>query len=106
MRNLFVLPDGLPSEQEFFEDLHASSGVRIERILSKGHTTPQGEWYDSDEDEWVALLEGGATIAYDDGSSVDLSPGDYLLIPAHRPHRVERTTADPVCVWLAVHINR
>jgi cupin 2 domain-containing protein len=105
MDNLFVLPDGLRGEQEFFEDLHASAGVRIERILSKGHTTPPGEWYDQDEDEWVALLEGDAAIAYDDGSSVNLSPGDYLYIPAHRRHRVARTSADPVCVWLAVHIK-
>jgi len=78
-------------------------GARVERIVSTGQATPPGQWYDQPGDEWVALLAGRATLRLGDGALVDLSPGDWLLIPAHLRHRVEATSADPPCVWLAVH---
>lgn len=104
MPNLFDLPEHLPPD-EFFEVLTASSQCRIERIISIGHTTPPGEWYDQDQDEWVILLQGEAELAYDDGQRIYLQAGDYLLIPAHQRHRVESTTTDPCCIWLAIHGN-
>lgn len=100
--NLFDLPFPLPSG-ELFEALVPDRGVLIERIVSTGQTTPDGVWYDQDRDEWVALLQGEAAIACEDGTSIDLRPGDCLLIPAHTRHRVTRTSADPPCIWLAVH---
>ena len=100
--NLFTLPSPLPSE-ELFEPLIPDHGILIERIVSTGQTTPEGAWYDQDRDEWVALLQGEATITYEDGLSTDLRPGDCLLIPAHVRHRVTHTSADPPCIWLAVH---
>lgn len=99
--NLFDLP--APTQLELFEVLAAAPGLRIERIISFGHTTPPGEWYDQDADEWVALLQGKARLEWDDGSATELTPGDWLLVPAHRRHRVSFTTSDPPCVWLAVH---
>jgi cupin 2 domain-containing protein len=78
-------------------------GVRIERIVSAGHSSPPGFWYDQERDEWVCLVQGNATIAWHDGRSRDLSPGDCLLIPAHEKHRVEWTSQNPPCIWLAVH---
>ena len=54
-------------------------------------------------DEWVIVLRGSATLAFADGATVDLHEGDYLTIPAHRKHRVSRTSSDPETVWLAVH---
>lgn len=100
--NLFALPHPLP-ELETVQPLAQSESVLIERIVSVGHTTPPGDWYDAERDEWVALLQGAATVAYDDGGAVSLGPGDWLLIPAGRRHRVDATTAEPPCVWLAVH---
>ena len=45
MNNLFArLP--LPGGDEGFETLAASAGVRIERIVSHGHTSPPNGWYD------------------------------------------------------------
>jgi cupin 2 domain-containing protein len=79
--------------------------VRIERILSSGHTTPDGEFYDQPNNEWVVLLQGEAELAYDDGSTRRLSAGDHLLIPAHERHRVTHTSTEPPCVWLAVHMT-
>jgi len=78
-------------------------GARIERIVSTGQATPPGQWYDQSGDEWVALLAGRATLRLERGALIELAPGDWLLIPAHVRHRVEATSADPPCVWLAVH---
>lgn len=101
-RNLFSLPDRLP-EEEMFESLIPDSCVRIERIISAGQITPSGVWLEQDVDEWVVLLQGLAVIGYEGDRRVDLEPGDWILIPAHTKHRVLRTSAEPPCVWLAVH---
>src|SRR5512136_2437473 len=105
MQNLFAIPRDHPSGGEIFETLHEGRMVRIERIVSRGHATPPGQWYDQSQDEWVALLQGSATLGFADRPPVTLSPGDHVFIPARCRHRVERTSSDPVCVWLAVHIE-
>jgi cupin 2 domain-containing protein len=101
--NIFAIPSELPGEDEFSDVLARGEDLRIERIVSHGHRTPEGEWYDQDEDEWVALLQGEASIEWKNGDIVELLSGDWLLIPAHRQHRVAFTSHDPPCVWLAVH---
>lgn len=104
MENLFNKPTKLGSE-EFFETLLDRPGVRIERIVSTGQTTPAGEWYDQVEDEWVALLTGSAKIQFQgEPASIQLHPGDYLLIPANKRHRVEWTSTEENTVWLAVFL--
>ena len=100
--NLYDLPTPLPPD-ELFIDLIPDRGVKIERIVSCGQATPPGEWLNQELDEWVALLQGEAAIRLDDGDEVALRAGDYLLIPARTRHRVERTSASPPCVWIAVH---
>ncbi len=104
MINIFKLPSSLP-EQELFETLVCADNILIERIISTGQTTPTGEWYDQEQDEWVILLQGEASLAYADGLQIKLTAGDYLLIPAHQKHRVEYTSSKPPCIWLAVHAN-
>lgn len=99
--NIFNLPDPLPSD-EMFTDLISADGVRIERIVSNGQTTPAGEWYEQDRDEWVALIQGAAVLEYENGEKMRLSAGDHLLIPAHRRHRVDFTSENPPCIWIAV----
>ena len=77
---------------------------RLERIVSRGHTTAAGEWYDQEWDEWVVVISGRATLTFEgEAEAVHLNPGDYVHIPAHCRHRVEWT--DPQCetVWLALH---
>ena len=91
------------AEGERSDILLTGEGFRIERILSAGHTTPRGEWYDQAGDEWVLLVEGSATIAFGNGARRTLEKGDWLFLPRHCKHRVERTSARPGCVWLAVH---
>jgi cupin 2 domain-containing protein len=102
MANIFNLPASLP-ERELFESLISGDRIYLERIISTGQTTPVGEWYDQELDEWVLLLQGEASLSYADGSTVNLRAGDYLFIPAHQKHRVEHTSSQPPCIWLAIH---
>lgn len=102
--NLFAeIPTSLPAEVA--ETLCQSGAVRVERILSRGHTAPDaGEWYDQDADEWVVLLAGHARLRFEnEEADRNLARGDWLYIPAHRRHRVTWTSDDETCVWLAVH---
>ncbi|WP_193162541.1 cupin domain-containing protein [Microbulbifer hainanensis] len=101
MKNLFsAIPDDLSAE--VFEDLVSSQSVRIERIISRGHTTPEQDWYDQDENEWVVVLQGAARILFADGSEESLGAGDFVSIPAHSRHRVSWTDPDQITIWLAV----
>ena len=105
MANIFNLPPSVPTE-ELFETLLSTEGVLIERIISTGQTTPPGEWYDQEHDEWVILLQGEAELSYADGSGIKLGSGDYVFIPARCQHRVEYTSSEPPCIWLAVHLKK
>lgn len=99
--NLFEnIPESAP--EELFTELLASGGVRIERIVSYGQASPGGFWYEQEENEWVLLLEGSATLGFDDGSTVDLKAGDCVNIPAGKRHRVEKTDPTRKTIWLAV----
>jgi cupin 2 domain-containing protein len=100
-KNLFTnIPHDL--DKEVVDILLQSSDIRIERILSKGHTSPESGWYDQTQHEWVILLEGAATITFEDGKETNLSKGDYLNIPAHVKHKVSWTDPDVETIWLAV----
>ena len=98
--NLFAeLPCNLP--EELIEKLVDAPGIRIERIVSTGHASPPGFWYDQTESEWVVVLHGEAILAFEDETRI-LKPGDYVLIPPHRKHRVNSTSLTEPTVWLAV----
>jgi cupin 2 domain-containing protein len=88
---------------ELFTPLQQAKGLRIERIVSQGHASPPGLWYDQDEHEWLVLLTGGATIQFEGESElVELRPGSYLDIPAHVKHQVLSTSPTEKTIWLAV----
>jgi cupin 2 domain-containing protein len=87
-----------------FADLLATSGLRLERIVSLGQATPPGEWLDQDRAEWVMLLRGAARLRFEGESTArELQSGDYVNIPVHCRHRVEWTTPDEPTIWLALH---
>lgn len=90
-----------PVSGEVFEELLRCRNVRIERIVSSDRPSPTT--YDQDQDEWVCLLQGKAEL-WVNGERASLCAGDHVFIPAHTPHRVLRTSGDPPCIWLAVHI--
>ena len=92
--------------RELFTDLMSLPGVRVERIVSTGQCTPEGEWLDQDWTEWVVLLAGAAAIRLEgEAEARVLRPGDWLTLPAHLRHRVDWTDAEGATIWLAVHMG-
>ena len=101
--NLFA---GVPAtlREEFFDEILKTKTFRVERIVSRGHHSPEGSWYDQEQAEWVLLLAGRASLEFEtDAAAVTLQPGDYLEIPAHCRHRVVSTDPSEDTVWLAIH---
>jgi cupin 2 domain-containing protein len=103
IENIFAAAAGhAPNEQ--ISTLLATTHMRLERIVSHAHASPEGKWYDQDWDEWVIVLKGSAGLLFEGESTPRvLGPGDYLVIPAHLRHRVAWTDAGEPTVWLAVH---
>jgi cupin 2 domain-containing protein len=95
----------LEAEREIFTELLSREGVRIERIVSTGQSTPTDKPYDQDHDEWVLLLRGSAALWIEGEGERELRPGDHILIPAHRAHRVTWTAQAEPTVWLAIHLR-
>lgn len=90
--------------EEHVQELVMAGAVKVERIVSQGHSSPAGCWYDQERSEWVILLQGSAGILFEgSGGTIVLKPGDWLNIPAHRKHRVEWTEPGEKTIWLAVH---
>src|ERR1700756_5027726 len=85
--NFFAdLPKHLP--EELVQTLINDASVRIERIVSHGHASPDGFWYDQDQNEWVMVVKGEARLRFEgDEQPVGMKPGAWLNIPAHRKHR-------------------
>lgn len=90
-------------EAEIFETLVQNGTVKIERILSKGHTSPESGWYDQNRNEWIIILKGEAVLLFADESTVKLKTGDFINIPAHKKHKVKWTDPEIETIWLAVH---
>ena len=103
MSNLYadLRPD---SGAEQIIELLSHPGLRIERIVSTGQASPPGFWYDQPQAEWVLLLHGEATLAFEDEPVPRrLKAGDFVDIAPHRRHRVESTAE--FALWLAVHYD-
>jgi cupin 2 domain-containing protein len=101
--NIFQnIPETL--KEELIEILLEDKSVRIERIVSMGHASPPGHWYDQDRDEFVVLLDGSAGLLFEGKIEITvMKPGDYMNIPAHVRHRVEWTDPSKETVWMAVY---
>lgn len=101
------LLDGVPGDlpEEFVETLVNARDARIERIVSRGHSSPEGFWYDQDTHEWVLLVAGTAQLRFEDGQVLEMMAGSYVNIPAHRRHRVEWTDPAQPTIWLAIHYS-
>lgn len=97
------IPDSLP--EELFEQLSTGEGaIKIERIVSRGHSSPPEFWYDQKSTEWVLLLKGEAVLQFaDDNKDLSMKPGDWLEIPPGQKHRVTSTSNLEDTVWLAIH---
>ena len=103
MNNLFAdIPATVP--EEIFQTLLTGSNLRVERIVSLGHSSPDRFWFDQNENEWVLLLKGAAKLRFDNSDEpIAMIPGSFINIPAHQRHRVEWTKPDEPTIWLAIH---
>ncbi len=103
VKNIFNnIPHQIP--EELFQTLYTKECIKIERIVSKAHSSSVNHWYDQIQDEWIILLKGQAKLQLSDLSLIFLTPGDTLLIPAHTKHRVHWTDSEIETIWLAIHI--
>lgn len=91
------------TQEEIVNLLFTSKNIRIERIVSYGQISEN--WYNQKENEWVFLLQGNASILFDNSKETHLKAGDSLYIPAHSKHKVSFTSTEPPCIWLAVFFN-
>lgn len=89
----------IPNDGEDFATLLEHKNIKINRIVSSSDVEPVE--YLQDEDEWVVIIEGEATLLFKDEERV-LKKGDTLFIPAKTTHKVLKTSDGTV--WLAVHI--
>ena len=90
-------------DKEVFECLLQNENIKIERIISKGHTSPESGWYDQEQDEWVIVLKGAAVICFEGGEEINFKAGSHINIPAHTKHKVKWTDPKVETIWLAVH---
>lgn len=101
--NFLKLPEDLPHDFELFQTVISNEKIVIERIISSGQHTPEGQWLEDERDEWVMLIQGKSEISFEEGSISELNPGDHLTIPKNTRHRVEKTSSVPACIWIAVY---
>jgi cupin 2 domain-containing protein len=92
--------------EEQVTELVSGPGIRIERIVSTGHSSPPGFWYDQPWAEWVVLLQGEAELMIEgEPAPTQLRAGDHVLLRSGLRHRVERTSVSPPTIWLAVYFE-
>ena len=64
-RNLLAsTPPPVGTEQ--IEVLLEQGELKLERIHSCAASTPEGQWYDQEQGEWVSLLQGSAQLRFED----------------------------------------
>lgn len=95
------LPGNL--HNEIFQVITENSNVKIEKIISNGQSSPPNFWYNQELNEFVILLKGSAELLFENDEYVKMIPGDYIIIPSHKKHRVERTSETEETIWLAIH---
>ena len=102
IHDIYDISEAQPTEELttiLAESDNRSGSVRIERIISTGQVSG---WYDQDETEFVALLDGNAALEFEGGRRVSMARGDTLTIQPHERHKVTYTSTTPPCIWLCV----
>ena len=101
--NIFAdIPEKI--KEELFEDILPGTDIKLERIVSEGQVTPEGEWLIQGKNEWVMVLKGYGEILFEDGKvPIKMHPGDHILIKKGQRHRVVKTDTMNKTVWLVLH---
>ena len=107
VKNIYrEIPKRTVRPTEHIEEILAKGNVKMERIVTYGKPTPEGEWYDSNKNEFVIVLRGQADLLFEDGNRrVKMMVGDYINIPPHARHRVERVPnrKNTDTIWFTVY---
>jgi cupin 2 domain-containing protein len=90
-------PTDAPAQGESTRFVARLRGAVVEEIHSGA--LPEPVDYSSGIDEWVMVLAGSATLVVD-GEHLELTAGDWVLLPAGTPHTLART--EPGTHWLTV----
>lgn len=98
MRGRLLQPADAPATGERTAEIARVGAVVVEQIVSGALGGPVD--YLQGHDEWVVVLDGGATLQIG-GERVDLEAGDWVLLPARTPHTL--VEARPGTSWLALH---
>ena len=103
LKNIFSnIPKSL--SDELFKELVSSENCKIERIISKGHKTEEGKWYNQDKNEFVIILKGNAELLFkENNKTIKMKEGDYINIPPRTKHRVTKTDPNKETIWLTIH---
>ncbi len=95
----------LPTDlsQEFFKEIINTGYIRIEQIVSNGHTSPKLVWYDQDENEWVVVIKGAGELT----NEVTLPEADVMRFVRMDKKFIgkDATLAGPlrwICVYLEI----
>lgn len=104
LKNIFDSLPSLNSKNEEFTTLFESKNIKIERIVSTGQSSPEEFWYEQAKDEWVMILDGEATLSFEDDDII-MTKGDFVHIPPYKKHRVKSTIKDSHTIWLAIFFD-
>jgi len=91
---------GAPTTGERFDTLLRHRNLHVERIVSSCDIQPTE--YIQEQDEWVLLVQGTATLEID-GKATTLKAGDHVFLPARTPHTV--TEVSQGALWIAIHLH-
>lgn len=103
--NIFNTDNFSLKNQELIETILEQGDFKVERIVTIKPYEKPGEWYDQEQDEWVLLLQGTASLEFENKEIIKLNSGDYIFIPAHKKHRINHSSSKPQCIWLAIFGN-
>jgi cupin 2 domain-containing protein len=103
IKNIFDIKNIQSKDQEVFESLLNTSDIRVDRIITLKPYDKSGKWYDQETNEWVLLMQGEAELEFEDDEKIALKSGDYIFIPAHKKHRINYSSSEPKCIWLAIY---
>ena len=86
-QNLFSEISG-DMPDEIFEEIVTCEQVKIERIVSKGHASPDNFWYDQEKNEWVMVVKGRAVLVFEGEGYIEVvvpvvfvrHAGDLLVV--------------------------
>lgn len=90
-------------KEEFFQELLSCDDLKVQKIVSKGHTSPKKGWYNQKDNEWVIVLKGKAVLSFKGSKDIKLKKGDFVNIPAGLKHKVSWTKPNKKTIWLAIH---